>query len=87
MHETTQLCIRQIRKYVTEDTRILDVGCGSGILWNASAEVRGRVIQWEQTLIHVRLMQPMRIWKSMASRRDQYEVMIGNIIDDQEGAG
>ena len=32
MHETTQLCIRQLRKYVTEDTRILDVGCGSGIL-------------------------------------------------------
>ena len=32
MHETTQLCIRQIRKYTTEHTRILDVGCGSGIL-------------------------------------------------------
>ena len=30
MHETTQLCIRQIRKYTTEHTRILDVGCGSG---------------------------------------------------------
>ncbi len=28
MHETTQLCIRQIKKYVTEDTEILDVGCG-----------------------------------------------------------
>ena len=32
MHETTQLCIRQIRKYTTETTKILDVGCGSGIL-------------------------------------------------------
>ena len=32
MHETTQLCIRQLRKYVTEGCRILDVGCGSGIL-------------------------------------------------------
>ena len=32
MHETTQLCIRQLRKYVTEDTRLLDVGTGSGIL-------------------------------------------------------
>ena len=32
MHETTQLCIRQLKKYVTEDTEILDVGCGSGIL-------------------------------------------------------
>ena len=26
MHETTQLCIRQIRKYTTETTKILDVG-------------------------------------------------------------
>ena len=31
-HETTQLCIRQLKKYVKEDTEILDVGCGSGIL-------------------------------------------------------
>ena len=32
MHATTQLCIRQITKYVTPDTMLLDIGCGSGIL-------------------------------------------------------
>ena len=32
MHETTQLCIRQLRKYVNDETELLDVGCGSGIL-------------------------------------------------------
>lgn len=32
MHETTQLCIRQLRKYITPSTRLLDVGTGSGIL-------------------------------------------------------
>ena len=32
MHETTQLCIRQIRKYLTPGTELLDVGTGSGIL-------------------------------------------------------
>ena len=31
-HETTQLCIRAIRKHLTDRTRILDVGTGSGIL-------------------------------------------------------
>ena len=32
MHETTQLCIRQIKKYLTPETVLLDVGTGSGIL-------------------------------------------------------
>ena len=32
MHETTQLVIRQLKKYVTPDTEMLDVGTGSGIL-------------------------------------------------------
>lgn len=32
MHETTQLCIRQLRRYIKEGDKLLDVGCGSGIL-------------------------------------------------------
>ena len=32
MHETTQLCIRQLKKYSMPETRLLDVGTGSGIL-------------------------------------------------------
>lgn len=32
MHETTQLCIRQLKKYITPATELLDVGTGSGIL-------------------------------------------------------
>lgn len=31
-HETTQLCIRQLDKYLKQGYRVLDVGCGSGIL-------------------------------------------------------
>ncbi|MBR0430237.1 MAG: 50S ribosomal protein L11 methyltransferase [Lachnospiraceae bacterium] len=31
-HETTQLCIRQLEKYLKKDDRVLDLGCGSGIL-------------------------------------------------------
>ena len=31
-HETTQLCIHQLRKYMKNGDEVLDVGCGSGIL-------------------------------------------------------
>ena len=31
-HETTQLCIREIRKYLADGVKLLDVGTGSGIL-------------------------------------------------------
>lgn len=31
-HETTRLCITGLRKYITPETKLLDVGCGSGIL-------------------------------------------------------
>lgn len=31
-HETTQLCIRQLDKYLKQGCRVLDVGCGSVIL-------------------------------------------------------
>lgn len=31
-HETTQLCIRQLRKYMKSGDEVLDLGCGSGIL-------------------------------------------------------
>ncbi|SFB24649.1 [LSU ribosomal protein L11P]-lysine N-methyltransferase [Acetitomaculum ruminis DSM 5522] len=31
-HETTRLCIEGIKKYVKNDSNVLDIGCGSGIL-------------------------------------------------------
>lgn len=31
-HETTRLCLEALEKYVRKDSRMLDVGCGSGIL-------------------------------------------------------
>lgn len=31
-HYTTQLCIESLEKYITPETKVLDLGCGSGIL-------------------------------------------------------
>ena len=83
MHETTQLCIRQIRKYVTPDTEILDVGCGSGILGMLALKFGARHSVGTD-------LDPCAIDATHENMevngisRDQYEVMIGHIIDDKE---
>ena len=83
MHETTQLCIRQLKKYVTPDTEILDVGCGSGILgmlalkFGAKHSVGTDLDPFAIDATHENM-------EANGIDRSQYEVMIGNIIDQKE---
>ncbi len=83
MHETTQLCIRQIRKYVTPDTRILDVGCGSGILGLLALKFGARYSVGTD-------LDPCAVEATHENMKvngilpDQYEVMIGNLIGGKE---
>lgn len=82
MHETTQLCIRQLRKYVTEDTRILDVGCGSGIL-GMLALMFGAKYSVGTDLDPCAIDATYENMEVNGISKDRYEVMIGNIIDDK----
>ena len=83
MHETTQLCIRQLKKHVTQDTEILDVGCGSGILGMLALKFGAKHSVGTD-------LDPCAIdatHENMAANgidKSRYEVMIGNIIDDKE---
>lgn len=81
MHETTQLCIRQIRKYVTDQTRILDVGCGSGILGMMALKF-GAAYSVGTDLDTCAVEATHENMRVNGIREDQYEVMIGNIIYD-----
>ena len=83
MHETTQLCIRQIRKYVTENTKILDVGCGSGILGMLALKF-GAKYSVGTDLDPCAIDATHENMEVNGIAKDQYEVMIGNIIDDKE---
>jgi ribosomal protein L11 methyltransferase len=83
MHETTQLCIRQLRKFVTEDTTILDVGCGSGILGMLALKF-GAKYSVGTDLDPCAIDATYENMEVNGITRDQYEVMIGNIIDDKE---
>ena len=82
MHETTQLCIRQIRKHVTPDTEILDVGCGSGILGMLALKF-GAKQSVGTDLDPCAIDATYENMEVNGISKDQYEVMIGNIIDDK----
>lgn len=82
MHETTQLCIRQLKKYITPETLLLDVGTGSGILSIISIMygIKGAV----GTDLDPCAVDAVR--ENMASNNipaDQFELLIGNIITDK----
>ena len=82
MHETTQLCIRALKKYGTSETEILDVGCGSGILGMLALKF-GAKHSLGTDLDPCAIDATHENMEVNGIRKDQYEVMIGNIIDDK----
>lgn len=83
MHETTQLCIRQLKKYVTPQTRLLDVGTGSGILgilalmFGAESVVGTDLDPCAVDAVRDNL-------EANHIDPDRFEMMIGNIITDRQ---
>ena len=83
MHETTQLCIRQIKKYMTPGAQILDVGCGSGILGMLALKF-GAGHSLGTDLDPCAIDATHENMEANGIEASQYEVMIGNLIDDKE---
>ena len=83
MHETTQLCIRQLKKYVTKDTELLDVGTGSGILSIIALKLGARHAGGTD-------LDPCAVPAVEENKEvngipvEAFDMMIGNIIDDKE---
>ena len=83
MHETTQLCIRQIRKYLTSETELLDVGTGSGILAILSLMYGAKhAVGTDLDPCAVEAVAQNMEANNIAG--DAFEMMIGNIITDKE---
>lgn len=83
MHETTQLVIRQLKKYVTPDTEMLDVGTGSGILGIVALKLGAKHVLGTD-------LDPCAV-PAVAENKEAnqivdetFDMVIGNIIDDKE---
>lgn len=82
MHETTQLCIRQIKKYLTPETELLDVGTGSGIL-AILALMYGAKHAVGTDLDPCAVEAVAQNMEANHIPREAFEMMIGNIITDE----
>jgi len=82
MHETTQLCIRQLKKYITPETELLDVGTGSGIL--AIISLMYGIKRAVGTDLDPCAVEAVREnMKANNIKPECFEMMIGNIITDK----
>lgn len=82
MHETTQLCIRQLKKYITPETELLDVGTGSGILAIISLMYGIKhAVGTDLDPCAVEAVRENMEANNIAPKR--FEMMIGNIITDK----
>lgn len=83
MHETTQLCIRQLKKHITSETELLDVGTGSGILAIIALMYGIRhAVGTDLDPCALEAVRENREANGIASK--DFDMMIGNLITEQE---
>ncbi len=81
-HDTTRLCLETLDKKIKGDERILDVGCGSGILAIAAMLLGAK----EATFVDIdpvadRVVRENALDNGIVD--DKYELHIGDIIEDK----
>lgn len=81
-HETTQLCIRQLKKYVKPGMKVLDVGTGSGILGIVALKLGADEVSAtdldENAVAAVR-----ENLKANGISEERFHIRQGNLIDDE----
>ena len=82
-HATTSLCLRVLENYVTDKSRVLDIGCGSGILSIAA------VLLGAESAVGVDIdAQSVKVAKENAEINnvtDKIEYIVGDLADKVSG--
>ncbi|MFY0942971.1 50S ribosomal protein L11 methyltransferase [Clostridioides difficile] len=94
-HETTSMCIRELEKYVNKDSKVFDIGCGSGILAIAAAKLGAKevvAVDLDEVAVKVAKENILenKVEKSVSVMhgnltdviKDKADVIVANIIAD-----
>lgn len=81
-HETTQLCLRQLKKYITGETKLLDVGTGSGILGITALKLGAKEV-FGTDLDGSAITAVGENLEANGIDPDKFRVLQGNILDDK----
>ena len=79
-HETTSLCVEFLEKYVKGKEKLLDIGCGSGILMLIGKKLGVKKVVGIDIDEKVRDVVLENFSKNDIN--DDFEVIIGNLVDD-----
>lgn len=82
-HDTTQLCMKQLIKYVKQGNKVLDLGCGSGILSIVAKKLGAADV--DMTDIDPAAIQA--VGENFAVNQmpmDDVEVIAGNVLEDEQ---
>ena len=81
-HETTNMCMRALEEYVTKDSVVFDVGCGSGILAIAAAKLGAKkAVGVDLDPVAVESAKENVSYNNL----DNIEILYGNLVDVIEG--
>nr|WP_314278855.1 50S ribosomal protein L11 methyltransferase [uncultured Peptostreptococcus sp.] len=82
-HETTSMCIGKLEKYVSKDSTVFDIGCGSGILGITAAKLGAKeVVGIDIDAVAVKVANENI---SMNGVENMMYAMEGNLADDMDG--
>lgn len=81
MHETTQLAIRQVSKYLKPGNWVVDIGCGSGIL-SILALKKGASFVSAIDIDPIAVEASIENMEVNSMNPDKYQIQQGNILED-----